>query len=51
MLVTKDTRDKKHWQRILEHVNFRDLKFLCSKNLVDCLPSMLSGEYVNCVPE
>lgn len=48
MLVSKETRDKKHWHRVLGNVNFRDLKFLCGNNLVEGLPSMLSGEYINC---
>lgn len=47
MLAIKETRDKERWHRVLEHVNFSDLKFLCGNNLVEDLPNMLSVKYIN----
>ena len=45
---TNNNNDKRHWHRLLGHVNFSDLRNLCNEHMVDGLPNYMSSEFIEC---
>lgn len=44
----KEMTKKEKWHRMLGHVNFQDLKYLCESQLVKGLPQKIENEFLKC---